>query len=289
MLHDGVKINLWLGVFLLSSVLLFGQNITPPYYGGIIKHKKLKTVDKDLDGQIYLSNQILDSIGNIRVYLVNHTNTDLYVPGDNRSLDFEMEAINQGGNWVSITETGDWCGTGIGPYTLPKHTFTWGAYSTYRYKGDFETMMRSTIRVKDSIIVSEPVKVKISRDIFLNPYRREFNFIDRQLKNASTPQQKQRLTLKKIKIYIKAHFYLKAFELNKKLLQAYPNYEPAYYTLGGILYKYGLYAPNNLSKVQEIAFYSAAIEQFNKVNQNDKYYSQAQKWISILRSKIQLK
>jgi hypothetical protein len=238
--------------------------------------KNLKESTKFENDKISIIAEIIDSTENITIFLINRTkNTLKFFGGYNTEILFNKEIKDIDSLWKpfdSQSELNYECGTGLKTINLTKDSFTYESYNKSVYTGEYNTEIRFSLIIKDSLIVySNPISIKANYDLLLKPSDRFEKYIFQELKDNKSLNyiQKEKLFLKLISIYSREKNYKKAILLCEKLLKKIPNSISLKYELAVAIFSYISKHRNELDKIQTNILLSKAINELKTIPKTD--------------------
>ncbi len=230
-------------------------------------NKPLTSTNEAQEGKVYITYRANDSTDRISIFLINRSQEPIKVFGINRRILFIKEAKNEEGKWQRIDhyEGPVYCATGYGHFQIPKNTYTWQHLYTNDYAGSFETELRFSIRVQDSLIISAPISAKIDYNLFLMPQRRMIQQIDEHIMNGGlTDHQKRLLQFRKARIHFKDQDYLQSIATCRTLLQQDSHLnEVKFFLARAVVNK--ISTIKNVSEAEKYGLISAAINLWQEI------------------------
>ncbi len=256
----------------LINFICFGQNSVNEN----IRVKRLKETTKFKNGEISIITKLIDSTGNINIFLVNRATDTLYVFGGyNAEILFDKEIKDTSGAWKTFDKLyygAYWCGTGLQTIRLPKDSYTYEIYNKTKYTGELNTEIRFSFRVKDSLVIySNPISIKANSDLLLKPSDRIEKYIYKELKENNTLNysRREKLILKIISIHSRERNYKKSIIICEKWLKNNPNSIRLKYELAVSIFKYISKHKSELNKVQINILLSKAINELKAIPKSD--------------------
>lgn len=245
-----------LSLFFILPNSSFGQKV-----------KKLKDLSSWKKHDIYLQLKHVDSTEQTLVYLINRSEKNQKFYGTNGRFHIYAEAKNQLGEWTNIDHRITACLTGIGYTTLPKDHFSWQRRDYP--KGDFETEMRYTVTLKDTIIYSESFTANIPRYSLGTQKEYWVGEYDENLKDINLSQSERiNNMLRKASVYSqKFKDHDNAISTTKKCIELYPNSEKAHLLLGKFYLRKLNTCRKEISEEEFQITISACFEQLNIANE----------------------
>ena len=140
----------------------FGQNV-----------KELKCPSNYDKGKLIITSKLIDSSKNINIFLINRTLNKIKVFGGyNSEILFKKEIKDTNGTWKTfdpIHKNAYSCGTGLESIEVPANNYTYEIYKKEDYYGNYETEIRFSFKINDSIIIfSDPLNVNVNSNLLLN-------------------------------------------------------------------------------------------------------------------------
>lgn len=260
-----MKIIKWLSAISLWIICfnIYGQKIRK------IPHKSKKNNDS-----IYIVCNVIDSLNKVNVHLLNRTKSKVTIYYGGRSIEFVMQAKDRYGEWRQIEDTFIDCPVGIENLVIPSNFYASQSIEKSTFEGgDFETEVRFTVRIEDTILVaSNPVKSKIDYNWFLLPHARRLKRIERILADKdSSIEEKNKSTFRKALIYFKIGDYPNVVALMEEILLRDKNDYRAKFFLGYVLVKELSYA-KDLPKPEKIEIINRAMNEWKSIPSSYRNY-----------------
>ncbi len=229
--------------FILILLFLFKNNSFGQYTRALKNPSSWKKQD------IYLQLKNVDSTKQTIIYLINRSEKDYHYYGSNGKFEVFTEAKDSLGKWSNIDQRYIDCAYGLGYSLLPINHFSLKKKDFLT--GDFETEIRYSVRLKDSIIYSKPFLARIPFYSFLDYNHFNLERLKKNLGNKNlTDQQKISYHFRRAAIYTrKIKDYEKAVSSCKEALQLFPKSEQLHFLLGQIY----LLKMSQLKKVSTIS------------------------------------
>jgi len=235
----------------------------------------------------YVAVNIIDSLHQVKVYLVNNSHKDLVFNGSHNRIFFNEEVKDRHGEWITINRNYHSCGIcGNHIYApkmdfiLPGSSYTWETETDRNWSdGIFETELRYSCETKNTMLVSASYPIRMDIELFLPP-RYRYNYLkSNDLLKDLTPLRERDL------IYFNA-MNLYAHGLNdeskvivQQLFNSYPNYYRTY-LLYGILIIRKINQNRNSSDYEKFVLISKAIQQWKIIPKGNKNHAKAVEYIN---------
>ena len=272
----------------MCSVSIKGQDVD-------VNWKSIKPIKKSneiKDGKVYITHNGVDSTKEtIDVFLINRSDSAVFVSGYYGRIEFGLEVMLNEGIWRQLKKHYyAVCATGYEEFQIPSKHYTWERINKWRYKGDLLRKVRFTYTVGDSKISSNPVELHIDEKLLLDPYARLHESIDEVLSDTELPLEvRNRYLVKKSRIYLKNEEPNKAIAfLNEVLNSDSLNYLAKYYL--GVAYNNSLTTDKeHYSKSEEIVLINEIINTFSEIPIWHSVHSNATRAIKVYSSYLTTK
>ncbi|TMM59085.1 hypothetical protein FEE95_06535 [Maribacter algarum] len=257
-------------LFFIISNSAISQNRT--YANKIVK--KLKVTTPTNEGKVYVKAKSMKS-GNIGVFLINRSAKDIeHFIGHSSHIEFSKEAIDQNGEWKIIDQEPTRyiiCGMGVRHIKLQPDHYTWQKIYIKKYQGDYETEVRFTYKLRDSVIlVSNPIKAKIDPVFFLPYPERLVHTLNLLLLSDSIPKTKQiRIQRNLISVYSRHKPVEETIVLLEKFVNEYPESLWGKYTLSRFYIRYIGKQQETLKKAETQTILSKVLSLIEQVPKED--------------------
>ena len=263
-------------LLILLPVMVLGQS------NELIRTAKLDNLNNlylDVEFNCYKS----DSTNDINVILINNSINDIEVFANSRIMEISTEIKDDKGHWFKVDKGKIMCGTGYEYCKLKPKFYTWNLIKAEEYEGTFDTEIRFSVRINDSILTTKPIEAAIDNSLFLSKDERLLNLINIKLTDPEINETGRKYLLKR-KAYLKKEQgkLVESINILQMLIDEYPKDSEILYAQTMLLLNWA----EKESEATKYAVYGMVLNQWSKISKKDKYYLSVKQNSEYLNAKL---